>query len=133
MVMDVDRLLTETRDHIASFSSRGEQSTALVTLLQGLVPKLVQAGHRVAVCEQVEDPAKAIGEVYRQLGLSMGATYQSLLDAESRRGRKHVSSHDYSLEEFGLDPDEIREGLADLFERYDWDTGSGAGGDSQPE
>ena len=83
--------------------------------------------------EVVEDPAKAIGEVYRQLGLSMGATYQSLLDAESRRGRKHVSSHDYSLEEFGLDPDEIREGLADLFERYDWDTGSGAGGDSQPE
>ena len=35
--------------------------------LDTYLPKLVKAGHRVAICEQVEDPKKAIGIVKREV------------------------------------------------------------------
>jgi hypothetical protein len=82
--------------------------------------------------EVVEDPETAIGEVYRKLGLSMGEAYREILQSESQRGRKHVSGHAYSLEEFGLEADEIRERLAGLFERYDWDTEDGGAEGTEP-
>ena len=34
---------------------------------EGYLTKLVQAGHKVAICEQVEDPAKAKGLVRREV------------------------------------------------------------------
>lgn len=83
--------------------------------------------------EVVEDPETAVGEVYRQLGLSMGGAYLETLKAESLRGRKHVSGHAYSLDEFGLDADEIRRRLADLFERFDWESGAGEANGPEPE
>ena len=83
--------------------------------------------------EVVEDPETAVGEVYRQLGLSMGDAYLETLKAESLRGRKHVSGHAYSLDEFGLDADEIRRRLADLFERFDWESGAGEASGPEPE
>jgi len=67
------------------------------------------------------DPAGTIEQVYRQLGFPISAEYRELLLAEGKRARKHVSGHSYSLEEFGLDPNEIRTRLSDLFDRYGWD------------
>ena len=69
----------------------------------------------------VADPAATIEQVYRQLGFPMAPEYRELLLAEGKRAREHASGHAYSLEEFGLDADEIRTRLADLFERYGWD------------
>lgn len=69
----------------------------------------------------VEDPEMAIGDVYRELGLPMSEAYREILRTESRRAGQHVSGHAYSLEEFGLDADEIRARLAGLFETHGWD------------
>ena len=76
--------------------------------------------------ELSSDPASAVESIYRQLGLPMSGAYRSVLAAESGRERGHVSGHSYSLEEFGLEADEIRERLAPLFERFGWDDDSPA-------
>jgi hypothetical protein len=69
------------------------------------------------------DPAATIERVYRQLGLPMTEAYRERLREEGKRARAHVSSHAYSLAEFGLEADAIRTRLADLFEHYQWDAG----------
>lgn len=71
------------------------------------------------------DPATSVERVYGDLGLEMTDAYREVLRRERKHAREHVSGHAYSLEEFGLDADAIQTRLADLFERYDWDTGTG--------
>ena len=83
-----------------------------------------QTPHAVVDYRDAEaDPAATIERVYQQLGLPMTEAYRELLRAEGKRARTHVSGHAYSLEEFGLEAGVIRERLADLFERYQWDAG----------
>ncbi len=74
----------------------------------------------------VADPAATIEQVYRQLDLPMTAAYREVLVSEGKRAREHRSGHVYSLEEFGLAADEIRERLGDLFEQYRWGEGGAA-------
>jgi hypothetical protein len=69
----------------------------------------------------VADPAATIDHVYQQLSFPIEPEYREVLLAEGKRARKHGSRHAYSLEEFGLEADEIRTQLADLFERFRWD------------
>ncbi len=76
--------------------------------------------------ELVADPAASIEQIYRALGLAISPEYREVLLAEGKRARQHKSGHSYSLEKFGLDAGAIRDGLAELFERYGWDTEGGA-------
>lgn len=69
----------------------------------------------------VSDPVATIERVYRELGFEMTPAYRETLLTEGKRAREHRSGHRYSLEEFGLEADAIRTGLAELFERYGWD------------
>ncbi len=71
--------------------------------------------------ELTADPAAAIERVYADLGLPMTDAYRARLASQGRRERKQGSRHTYSLEEFGLEGDAIRERLAPLFERFGWD------------
>ncbi len=66
------------------------------------------------------EPRRAVGEVYDALGIPLSAAHAEKLQAEQQRARAHKSGHRYSLEEFGLDPDAIETGLADLFEQFGW-------------
>jgi hypothetical protein len=75
----------------------------------------------------VSDPAGTVRSVYAELGLEVSPTFAATLAHE--RGRPYVSSHSYSLEEYGLEPDEIRRRLAPLFERFDWDHDEEVGAD----
>ncbi len=75
--------------------------------------------------ELVSDPAAAIEGVYRELGLPMSDNFRQLLQGESKREQKHKTGHSYSLAEFGLEGDVIRDQLGDLFERFQWDAQSG--------
>ena len=72
------------------------------------------------------DPAATIERVYRDLGLPMSDGFREILAGEGTRERKHQTRHSYSLEEFGLEGDAIREQLADLFERFQWETDDAA-------
>ena len=49
----------------------------------------------------------------------MSDAFRQTLASEGKR--EHKTSHSYSLEEFGLEGDVIREQLGDLFERFGWD------------
>lgn len=71
--------------------------------------------------ELVSSPAITMRRIYDNLGLAVGpAAERAFIAAEARRG--HESAHRYSLDEFGLDPCEIQNRLADLFDQYQWDT-----------
>jgi len=72
----------------------------------------------------VADPAAAIERIYEQLGFPITPEFREVLVAEGKRARSHESGHSYSLAEFGLEADEIRSQLADLFERFRWDEGA---------
>jgi hypothetical protein len=65
--------------------------------------------------------------VYAQLGFPITPEFAATLDREQQRAKKHESSFTCSLEGFGLQADEIRAALGDLFDRYDWDA------DTQPQ
>jgi omega-hydroxy-beta-dihydromenaquinone-9 sulfotransferase len=69
----------------------------------------------------VADPAAAIEQIYRALGLPLSPEYREVLLGEGKRAREHKSGHSYSLDKFGLDANAIRSGLAELFEQYGWD------------
>jgi hypothetical protein len=71
--------------------------------------------------ELTSNPANAIESVYRDLGLPMSSRFRDVLADEGKRERKRETRHSYSLEEFGLEGDAIRERLGDLFERFEWD------------
>lgn len=70
----------------------------------------------------VTDPAGTMRRVYDEVGLEMGPEQQKALAGE--KGREYRSGHTYSLEEFGLDADEIRTRLAPLFDRFGWESGN---------
>lgn len=67
----------------------------------------------------VGDPATTMRRVYDELNLTLPAAVAAQIDAS--RGQGHETTHRYSLDEFGLDPQAIHTRLAGLFEQYDWD------------
>lgn len=70
----------------------------------------------------VAEPMATVEATYKALGLPMSAAFGEVLQREQARTTEHESTHRYSLEEYGLDPDEITTRLAPLYEQYGWDT-----------
>jgi len=68
----------------------------------------------------VREPSITMRRVYDELGLELSQTVADAID--SAGGQAHETTHRYCLEEFGLDPNEIHTQLADLFDRFHWDT-----------
>jgi omega-hydroxy-beta-dihydromenaquinone-9 sulfotransferase len=68
----------------------------------------------------VTNPAATMLRVYDEIEIGMVAEQEKALAAE--KGREYRSGHTYSLEEFGLEADEIRTRLAPLFDRFDWES-----------
>ena len=66
------------------------------------------------------DPAAAIEQIYRDLDLPLAEAFRASLASEGKREKKHQTSFSYSLDEFGLEGDAIRDELGDLFERFQW-------------
>ncbi len=75
----------------------------------------------VDYAELAAEPKKVVERIYAELGIPMTSGYEALLAAAQQRAGAHRTSHRYSLEEFGLEPGEIRARLADLFERFGWE------------
>jgi hypothetical protein len=68
----------------------------------------------------VASPRRTVQELYAKLGFDVSPAFEAILQREEERSRSHEVTYRYSLEEFGLERDEIRERLADMFERYGW-------------
>lgn len=71
--------------------------------------------------ELTSDPAATIERLYQDLGFSISDVFREQLAQQGKRERKRRSRHSYSLEEFGLEGDAIRDQLTDLFERFQWE------------
>jgi hypothetical protein len=69
----------------------------------------------------VERPKATVEKAYADLSLELTSQVEEALADEERRSRSHRAEHVYTLEEYGLDPAEIRRRLAVLFERFGWD------------
>ena len=80
----------------------------------------------VDYAELVREPKRVVEEVYRQLGFPVTPAFTAALEREQQRAKKHESTFTYTLEEFGLQRDEIYTALSDLFERYGWETNTGS-------
>jgi hypothetical protein len=66
----------------------------------------------------VGQPATTMGRVYDELDLDMPPELAAAISAS--RGQGHETTHRYSLEEFGLDPQAIQVRLAALFDQFGW-------------
>jgi hypothetical protein len=71
--------------------------------------------------ELVARPREVVERVYARLGLPLSDAFREVLQREQERARHHETSHTYSLEEFGLEGDQIRRELSELFDRFGWD------------
>jgi omega-hydroxy-beta-dihydromenaquinone-9 sulfotransferase len=76
----------------------------------------------------VRDPAGVVHEVYDRLGFPPSAELERAPAVQERRSGARESSHTYSLEEFGLERDEIRAALADLYAVFGWDAADAGAG-----
>ena len=72
----------------------------------------------VAFDDLVDEPKGTIERLYDWLDLRIRPDFEWRLDAELRERRDYSSSHDYSLEQFGLTRAEIRDRLPEIFEAH---------------
>jgi hypothetical protein len=89
--------------------------------LETLEANPLTSGAVVDYRDLTSDPAATIERIYQDLGLPMSDAFRELLAGESKRERVHKTRHTYSLEEFGLEGDVIRERLPELFARFQWE------------
>jgi DNA mismatch repair protein MutS len=85
-----------------------------VKAVQGYIARLIEKGHKVAICDQVEDPASAKGLVKREVvrvitpgmivedALLDGKTHNFVLAVNARKGRYGLSCLDISTGTFRL-------------------------------
>jgi hypothetical protein len=65
-------------------------------------------------------PRAAVEKMYAELGFDVTPELARLLEAEQARAKTRETSHRYSLEEFGLAKDMLRERLAPLYAQFHW-------------
>ena len=68
----------------------------------------------------VSAPEDTIRQVYSDIGLRLREEFSELLAQEQGKAPEHETAHRYSLEEFGLDSEEIFIELEELFLRFGW-------------
>jgi hypothetical protein len=84
------------------------------------VPRIV-----VDYRDLTREPRATVHAVYRALGLELGAGFDTWLAAQAEREKKHHSKFEYSLGEFHLERQSIRERLAPFYAEYGWDSTGG--------
>ncbi|MBW2420762.1 MAG: sulfotransferase [Deltaproteobacteria bacterium] len=72
----------------------------------------------VSYTDLVADPKATVEKVYDRLNLSISPDFERRLAAERSRQKRYHSSNVYSLEEFGVSPEEVAERLSDLIARF---------------
>ena len=67
------------------------------------------------------DPKATLEDVYRHFGWTMSVAFREQLALANQREQRFESNHSYSLEEFGLSKEWIREELGDVLDFYGLD------------
>ncbi|MCA9564448.1 MAG: sulfotransferase, partial [Myxococcales bacterium] len=71
--------------------------------------------------ELVEDPKRVCEDAYKFLGEEITPEAEARLSAATNRSRNYNSSHEYSLERYGLTKDGVYEELREIFDKYGFD------------
>jgi hypothetical protein len=66
----------------------------------------------------VSDAEQTVHKIYSQLGLEVSPDFQEILEEETAKARKHVSKHHYSLEEMGIDGEEMINRFQDIITEF---------------
>jgi hypothetical protein len=74
----------------------------------------------VQYTDLVSDPKTVVERVYQRLQLSLSTAFEEHLTAEGARHKRYRSSNTYSLEEFGIEPQELEKKLEPLIQRFDF-------------
>ena len=88
-----------------------------VLAIHSMTPQTV-AGYR----ELIRAPREAVHAVYAALGIEILSIYDSWLRVQAEQEKKHHSEFEYSLGEFFLSAEEIRDQLREFYELHQWDT-----------
>ncbi len=72
----------------------------------------------VQYTDLVADPKATVERVYERLQLSISPSFEEHLASEKSRQKRYRSSNAYSLEEFGIDQQELEKKLEPLIERF---------------
>lgn len=72
--------------------------------------------HVVRYDDLVADPRRTVLGIYDHFGMGATADYRAKVAQATARARSFQSTHRYSLDEFGISRDFIRDQLGDLFE-----------------
>ena len=73
----------------------------------------------------IRAPEATVTEIYRRFGFDLSPAFAEQLRDVTARAGSYESRHRYDLESLGLSRDGILEEFADIFERFDFDTGPG--------
>lgn len=84
---------------------------------------LIPEDHFVVVkyADLVDHPRATIEAIYEQVGMEMSDEFRAQLDEATSQQRLHESTHDYSLEQFGLSREWVYERLKDVFDEFGFD------------
>jgi hypothetical protein len=70
----------------------------------------------------LHDLDRTIRSVYEKLGYALSPAFAAVLAEQDAKQRRFRSPHEYSLAEFGLDPERIRKDFGFVFERFSFDS-----------
>jgi len=70
----------------------------------------------------VNNARRTVIEIYDRFGIEMSPTFDQILQRATESARNHESEHEYTLEEMGLNREQIVTGFEDVFERFDFET-----------
>ena len=74
--------------------------------------------HVVRYAQLVKNPKAVVEEVYDWMDLEMSDAYRARLEQATQKQKRYKSSHQYSLEEYGLTEAEVHENLKDVFDAF---------------
>ncbi len=86
----------------------------------------------VEYAELTSHPRRALEKLYAELGVELTPAFAAVLAAEDARARKHETSHRYSLAEFDLRPESLRERLGALYAQFGWKEAGEGAADASP-
>jgi omega-hydroxy-beta-dihydromenaquinone-9 sulfotransferase len=117
------------RTHLLGMPRDAPEVRAFARLMMGYYRRYAELGHRlpperfitVRYEDLVADPVGVVAQVYHHLGLPMAPAFERRLMEAAHGARGHRSGHQYGLQDFGLEPEEVYAELADLFETYGFD------------
>ena len=107
-------------------AKRALEAQVEISLASYLHPHEVLARHPEAkralidYAQLTAEPRAAVEKMYAELGFDVAPEFARVLAAEEARATKHETQHRYSLEEFGLAKNELRERLAPLYAQFHW-------------